>query len=196
MRDMSDPFALPDRRFSELFGLNKDLVTYLFNNLVPHLEQEQRQTRVPRETRILIALRFFATGNYQRGVGEEFILSSSQQVVSRCIEEVAQCVSNHLEPLWVKFPTGNETRNQVKASFMEKADFPDITDCIDCTHIAVLAPSEEEHNYVNRKGFHSNNVQIICDSDLQITNINPRYPGSTNDAFIWRPSQVKDLTGS
>jgi len=67
MRSNSDPFSLHDRRFIELFRLNKDLVAYLFTQLVPHMDQEHRSTRIPRQIRILIALRFFAIGNYQRG---------------------------------------------------------------------------------------------------------------------------------
>lgn len=74
---------------------------------------------------------------------------------------------------------------------MEKAGFPSVIGCIDCTHIAILGPSHEEHNYINRKGYHSKNVQIICSYNLEILNINSRYPGSSNDAFIWRASQVK-----
>lgn len=68
MRDDSDPFGLHDRRFIELFRLNKDIVAYLFTQLVPHMDHEQRITRIPCQIRILAALRFFAIGNYQRGM--------------------------------------------------------------------------------------------------------------------------------
>lgn len=125
------------------------------------------------------------------GIGEEFSLSMSQQAVSRCIHEVANCIATHMGPVWIKFPLDQQSKNDIKMGFMEKAGFPGIIGCIDCTHIAILAPSHEEHNYVNRKGYHSKNVQIVCSDDLQILNINARYPGSVNDAFIWRASQVK-----
>lgn len=193
MRDASDPFALPDRRFIDLFRLNKNVVHYLFETLMPFMEAEERRSRVPRQTRILVALRFFATGDYQRGVGEEYLLSASQQVVSRCIDEVATCIATNLSRLWIKFPMDERRRNDIKRRFMEKAGFPGIIGCIDCTHIAILAPAHEEHIYVNRKGFHSKNVQIICNDKLEILNINAMYPGSTNDAFIWRGSQIKHL---
>lgn len=44
---------------------------------------------------------------------------------------------------------------------MEKTQFPGVLGAIDCTHIPIIAPVQEEHNYLNRKGFHSKNVQIV-----------------------------------
>ncbi|KAJ8909786.1 hypothetical protein NQ315_011196 [Exocentrus adspersus] len=96
MRDQSNPFQLTDRRFIELFRLNKELTINLSNELIPHMEDCIRNTRIPKQTRILIALRFFAVGSYQRCVGEEYLLSSSQQTVSRCIMEVSQVMVQHL----------------------------------------------------------------------------------------------------
>lgn len=62
---------------------------------------------------------------------------------------------------------------------------------IDGTHIAILKPSAEEHNFINRKGYHSINVQIICDVNMKIININANFGGSTHDSFIWRHSAIQ-----
>ncbi|KAG8174221.1 hypothetical protein JTE90_002896 [Oedothorax gibbosus] len=68
---------------------------------------------------------------------------------------------------------------------------------IDCTHVAIIAPPDDDHhmerNFVNRKNFHSINVQIVSDNNLKILNINAMFPGSTHDAFIWRASNLKTL---
>lgn len=57
----------------------------------------------------------------------------------------------------------------------------------------VNVPHEEEYNYVNRKGFHSINVQIINDFDLCILNVNARYPGSCHDSHIFESSLAVDV---
>lgn len=69
---------------------------------------------------------------------------------------------------------------------------------------------------MNRKGFHSLNVQMvgskrnniitlyftvpvvyyvcyfkICDEKLRITNVNARFCGSTHDSFIWQNSNIE-----
>lgn len=51
-------------------------------------------------------------------------------------------------------------------SFYTKHNFPGVIGCIDCTHIAIHSPSVDdpefhEHLYVNRKNYHSINVQLV-----------------------------------
>lgn len=50
--------------------------------------------------------------------------------------------------------------------FYENHRFPGVIGCIDCTHIAIFPPQVHdavnlEHLYVNRKGYHSINVQLV-----------------------------------
>jgi len=61
---------------------------------------------------------------------------------------------------------------------------------VDETQIAIIAPKVNEHVYVCRKGFHSLNVQGICDAKLRFISVVAKYPGSCHDAFIWRDCSV------
>nr|CAD7206390.1 unnamed protein product [Timema douglasi] len=69
--------------------------------------------------------------------------------------------------------------------------FPGVIGAIDCTHIAITTPSEHEEQYFNHHGYHSINVQVICDRDLRAINLNARFPGSVHDQFIWCDSVIK-----
>uniref|UniRef100_A0A3B3SZR7 DDE Tnp4 domain-containing protein n=1 Tax=Paramormyrops kingsleyae TaxID=1676925 RepID=A0A3B3SZR7_9TELE len=65
---------------------------------------------------------------------------------------------------------------------------------IDCTHVHIQAPRENEWEFINRKGRHSINVQLVCDADLIITNCVVKWPGSVHDARILRESALyRDL---
>ncbi|KAG5877825.1 hypothetical protein JTB14_011861 [Gonioctena quinquepunctata] len=66
-----------------------------------------------------------------------------------------------------------------------------LIDAIDYTHVYILKPIVEEHNYVNRRRRQSENVQIICDYDLKILAINARHAGA-HDSFIWNNSTIKN----
>ena len=46
--------------------------------------------------------------------------------------------------------------------------------------VPIIAPSENEHLYVCRKGYHAINAQVVCDSQLNFTDVVASYPGSTH----------------
>lgn len=48
--------------------------------------------------------------------------------------------------------------------------FPNVIGVIDCTHIRIQAPSVNENDYVNRKGYHSINIQVYTTSCNLINN--------------------------
>ena len=66
-----------------------------------------------------------------------------------------------------------------KAKFYAMAVFPNVIGCIDCTHIRISRPHQHEHEYVNRKGVHSINVQLVCNADLLIMNAEVKWPGES-----------------
>ena len=60
-------------------------------------------------------------------------------------------------------PSTAAERQEIKQGFFEKGGFPGVIGCIDGTHVRIQGPSAHESDFVNRKGFHSINVQAICD---------------------------------
>lgn len=64
-------------------------------------------------------------------------------------------------PTWITFPGTHALRQAVSGRFQEKFNLPNILGCIDCTHVAIVTPTEHAVQYLNRKGYHSINVQIV-----------------------------------
>jgi len=65
--------------------------------------------------------------------------------------------------------------------------------CIDCTHVRIKCPNQEQAMlYVNRKGFYSINVQVVCDAQRRILDIIARWRGSVHDSRIWDSSRLKE----
>ncbi|KAJ8932441.1 hypothetical protein NQ314_014655 [Rhamnusium bicolor] len=77
----------------------------------------------------------------------------------------------------------------LRARFFRQYNFPGVVGCIDCTNVA----NEDEHIYVNRKQYHSLNVQLICDENLKIMNVVARFPGNAHDAHIWRQCNMAQV---
>lgn len=115
-------------------------------------------------------------------------------MICRYIEKYTNLIINYLAPIYVRFPQEDEEIDRTKQKFMQKYDIPGTLGIVDGTHITITAiPNNIEAPFVNRKNFHSINAQIVCDSDMFITNVNARYPGSAHDAHVFVNSRVYTL---
>ncbi|XP_046389924.1 putative nuclease HARBI1 [Ischnura elegans] len=117
----------------------------------------------------------------------------SQTEVCKSICVVTRAISNLLLNEWIKFPTTDRERNRIKRRFMEKSNLPGVIGALDGTHIAIVPPNTaREHIYLNRKHFHSKNVQVVCDYDLRILALNAQHGGRSHDSHVWRTSRLRE----
>ena len=106
--------------------------------------QNRRYTSaVPNELKILTTISFFASGSYQRVIGQDFTFGMSQPMISRSIAEVTDVFVNHLLHEHIEFPQNNEEFERIKVSFFEKFNMGGIIGTIDGTHIAINAPKSK-----------------------------------------------------
>uniref|UniRef100_A0AAY5KXL8 Putative nuclease HARBI1 n=1 Tax=Esox lucius TaxID=8010 RepID=A0AAY5KXL8_ESOLU len=158
------------------FRFGKADIEYLVNLLRPKLQHRtQRSHGLSVEDQILIALRFYACGTFYQVVGDYM------GVVKSAVCDVVRDVSIALASLvneFVSFPKDNQIA-QAKRSFFLLGNMPNTIG--------------NEWEFINRKGRHSINVQLVCDADL-ITNCVVKWPGSVHEARILRESALyRDL---
>lgn len=188
-RKLDEIVNIPDLEFVHRFRLDKQTFRSLCDDL-RHLTSLKGTREISLQLKVLCTLSFLATGSYQRIVGLSQHLV--QRTASRCIRQVVDALSHPaIINKWIVFPRSPQQRAQIRLEFQRRFRLPGVVGCIDCTHVALVKPSEDEHLYFNRKGYHSLNVQMVCDSNLKIINVNSKFGGATHDSFIWASSRME-----
>ncbi|KAL2082806.1 hypothetical protein ACEWY4_022624 [Coilia grayii] len=186
--DRADFLAHDDTWLISRYRLPRTALLELCAQMGPHLERRTRHNQaIPVQVQVLSVLGFLATGTFQREIGDRSGIS--QSTFSRILPDVLRGIIR-LCPRLIRFPYSAQEQQEVMEDFLRKTGFPNVIGAIDCTHVAIRAPHVNEYMYVNRKKFHSINVQLICDAHMAILNAVVRWPGSTHDSFIVRNCSV------
>lgn len=124
-----------------------------------------RCTAVPPVLKLAATLNLLASGSYQLNVGGSFLFGMAQPTISTIFNETIVLLEEALCSDWVKIEPS--LFNETKKHFFRKFKIPGVVGCIDGTHIPILRPTQDEHMYFNRKGFHSINAMIVS-NDIRI----------------------------
>ncbi|KAJ8714844.1 hypothetical protein PYW08_004890 [Mythimna loreyi] len=143
---------MPETLFVQQFRLDKSTFVALCYEL--RQKTTLKGTReIPLKVKVLCSLSFLATGSYQRIVGVTQNLA--QRTASRCIRQVVNALNHHaIMAKWIVFPKTRQDRSFIKQGFQRRFGLPGVIGCIDCTHVALVKPNNEEHLFYNRKGYH------------------------------------------
>lgn len=78
----------------------------------------------------------------------------------------------------------------MKHEYAEISRIPGIIGSIGGTHIRIQRPILHEKAYVNRKNYHSINMQAICDARHKYLSVCAAKPGSCHDSSIFKGSTI------
>ena len=124
-----------DEDFRLHFRLTKDSVSDLVKILDKHLQhQTRRGLLLTPMQQVLIALRFYETGTFQRVIGNLFGVS----VFAACIHKVSRAIAKQ-KGQFLSFP---ENLADSKTKFYDVAHCPDVIGAIDCTHMSIICPNK------------------------------------------------------
>ncbi|XP_061576134.1 putative nuclease HARBI1 [Cololabis saira] len=187
IRPRYDILSFPDEHLRERYRFSAESLLYLNNLLHPYIENvTHRGSALSSLQTMCIALRFFASGSFLYSVGDAEHIGKA--TACRSVRKVCLALKRFMHR-FIRFP-GHKPTRVIKTEFHQLAGFPNIIGCIDGTHVPIKAPSQNEADFVNRKGFHSINVQMICDAGNLISNVEARWPGSVHDARMYRESNL------
>ncbi|XP_030026550.2 putative nuclease HARBI1 [Manduca sexta] len=190
----SDPFELSDSAFIESYRLSKELARCLCEELKPVMPDSTKSIEFSVESKVMAALSFYATGKYQKSIGGKTDPNITQYFVSTAVMQVTEAM-NHptIVKKYIHFPHLRNERDNIKARFYMKYGIPNVVGCVECTHVPIARPDDDQKSHFN-KSYHSKKVQIISNSDLIITSVDATPGGSmSHDAILKRHAVKVDL---
>ncbi|XP_018404592.1 PREDICTED: putative nuclease HARBI1 [Cyphomyrmex costatus] len=137
------------------------------------------------ELSFIIFLWFLSNTEPLRTIADRFDISISS--VFRVIRRVLAWILTKI--YIIKWPQGNEIQTVCNQFFLKRG-IPKVLGAIDCTHIRIKKPTENESDYCNRKKYFSVNLQAVVDPQMRFINIYCGEPGSLHDARVLRRSPL------
>ncbi|XP_040265101.1 putative nuclease HARBI1 [Bufo bufo] len=183
--DVSDEYLV------STYGFPRPFIDYLVELLGGSLSRPtQRSRAISPETQIMAALGFYTSGSFQTRMGDT--IGISQASMSRCVTNVTDALVERASQ-FICFPQEDASVQKLKDDFYSLAGVPGVLGVVDCLQISIKAPNAEDLSYVNRKGLHSLNCLLVCDSQGVLLWAETHRPGSTQDNIVLHQSNLSCL---
>nr|XP_037289511.1 putative nuclease HARBI1 [Rhipicephalus microplus] len=95
----------------------------------------------------------------------------------------------------VDFPLTTAAKDEAKAEFARRGCIPGVLACVDGTLVAIRKPEgyslADTASFMSRKGYYALNVMIVCNARLRILVVDPRFPGSCHDSWVWEHNPLR-----
>ncbi|KAK2719689.1 putative nuclease HARBI1 isoform X1 [Artemia franciscana] len=173
-----------DGVFKSHFRLKRETVEVLMQKT--SIECADRGLNIPVQKQLLITLWIYATPDSYRSVGDRFGVSVSS--VCRVVHRITDCIFA-LSPTIIVWPTGQRLYSVIEG-FRSLNGFHGVVGALDGTHIEIKAPKKHHSSYINRKDYHSVQLQAVCDNKLRFTSAFTGMPGSVHDERVYRLSPL------
>ena len=158
-----------DEEIRDRYRFRRDSIRFICDVVEPDIQRPtQRNHALSVEQQVLASLRFLASGCFYQVSGD--ILGIDKSSVCRVVKGFCESLLSQSER-FINFPLTAAEKSNNKLKFYKIGGFPSCILCVDGFHVKICALYIDENAYVNRKGWHSINVQVMTDPDFKISDI-------------------------
>nr|CAI5857515.1 unnamed protein product [Callosobruchus analis] len=123
-----------------------------------------------------------------KDVSDRFDIAGS--TLKKVVSKMSYFLSN-LSPTVITWPSVEE-QVHISQQFATHG-FKGVIGVIDGSHVRIDKPSEDPDSYINRKGYYSIHLQVVCDHKRKIRDVVIGFPGSVHDSRVFRASPLSTM---
>ena len=183
-------FRLKDaENYRRYLRMNVETYEYILNAVRPLITKKKTKFREPisPEERLVVTLRFLATGETQHSSMTQHLISESS--IGRIIPETCWAILAALQKIHMPFPNSEEEWKSIIDRFYEQWNFPHCIGAVDGKHIAITCPANTVSEYHNYKGFYSIILMALVDADYKFINVIAGAQGRNGDSGVFTDSE-------
>ncbi|XP_067901790.1 putative nuclease HARBI1 [Heterodontus francisci] len=136
--------------------------------------------------KVSVAVNFYDSGSFQGSTGE--MCGISQSMTHHCIKITNGMFRRAGD--YVCFCIDPNSQAERAIGFWAIAGFSQVQGVIDCMHVAIKAPTDQPAAFIDQKGFHSRNVQLVLRQQQELLSVCTHFPGSCHDSFMLCQSRL------
>ncbi|RLU26686.1 hypothetical protein DMN91_000483 [Ooceraea biroi] len=178
-----------DTEFRENFRLTRTTFNYLLYILREELEGESNlgNVTIPAEKQLYIALYVLGIPDSYRSIVTKFDVGKA--TAWRAVQRVVHVLCNYRNH-FIRWPNEREA-NECSRVLQMQYGFPGVIGALDGTHINISTPAQDSQSYINWKGKHSIQLQVVCNHKLQFVHCYTGLPGSVHDMRVFKYSGLQ-----
>ncbi|XP_034945920.1 protein ANTAGONIST OF LIKE HETEROCHROMATIN PROTEIN 1-like [Chelonus insularis] len=157
----------------------------LLEEVSPYLTKNSRRQSISAEHRLLITLRYLATGDEVSSQAVEYRIGRSTH--HSIINETCAVLAQVLMPKYIKAPDSDQWK-AISDGFYQKWNMPNCIGAIDGKRIEIIAPPKSGTMCYNYKKTFSTVLLAVCDHKYKFTFVDIGAYGSESDGGIFARS--------
>lgn len=181
--------------FFNFTRMNVESFEYLLSLVGPSITKKSPREPIQPASRLMVTLRFLATGDSYPSLGYAFRIAPS--TICNIIREVCNALWDCLSPLYLKALT-EEHWVKISQDYYNLWQLPNCLGAIDGKHVVVRAPANSGSLYYNYKKDYSIVLFAVCDAKYFFTVVDVGAYGAQSDGGILKNSvfgrKLKDGT--
>ena len=181
----------PEQEWCKNLRMSRDtfmkLVDCLRNDIEPSTKSFRKDT-INTEKRVAMVLYYLKDQGSFRMTANSF--GVSLPTLSKSLRLVCGSINRRLGSRLIKLPNTMDEIKTAVSKFEAKFGIPQVVGCVDGTHIPIIQPTDNPHDYFCYKMKYSLNAQAICDEKGVFINVEIKWPGSVHDARVYANSSI------